>query len=99
MFNINLEQCLMKIIVRGKEFVLVEIKTEQKIMIYWWLVELPMWLTDGFLLEFFWKVEGAGCIHVNSRVAHVWLQCRIVGGGGVFRTLGNSESLENFKFL
>ena len=38
---------------------------------------------DGrFFAHFFWKVEGTVRIHVNSRVAHVWLPCRMVGGGG-----------------
>ena len=37
----------------------------------WWLVELPMWLTDGFFGHFLWKVEGTVCIHVNLRAATV----------------------------
>ena len=63
-----------------------------EITLHWWLVELPMWLTDGFLLTF-GKVEGTVRIHVNSRVAPVQ-----DGGGEAFQTSENSESLENFKF-
>ena len=32
---------------------------------YWWLVELPMWLTDGFLVTFFGRWRGAVRIHVS----------------------------------
>ena len=39
----------------------------------WWLVELPMWLTDGFLDTFFGRWRGAVCIHVS----HVQLTCGI----------------------
>ena len=31
----------------------------------WWLIELPMWLTDGFLVTFFGRWMGAVCIHVS----------------------------------
>ena len=56
-------------------------------------------MVDGrFFAHFFWKVEGTVRIRVNSRVAHMWLPCRMVEGGA-FRTLENSESLENFKFV
>ena len=42
-------------------------------------------MVDGrFFAHCFWKVEGTVHIHVNSRVAHVWLLCRMVGGGGDF---------------
>ena len=59
-----------------------------------------MWLTDGFLLTVFWKVEGTVRIHVNSRVVHVWLPYTVINvHGGGERTLENSESSENFKFL
>ena len=34
----------------------------------WWLVELPMWLTYGFLDTFFGRWRGAVRIHVS----HVW---------------------------
>ena len=56
------------------------------------------YVLDGwFFAHFFWKVEGTVHIHVNFRVAHVWLPCRMVGGA--FQTLENLESLENFKYL
>ena len=52
---------------------------------YWWLVELPMWLTDGFSVTF---LEGGGeqCAYTlvtcSSRVAHaahVWhLTCMVI---------------------
>ena len=39
-------------------------------------------MVDGrFFAHFFWKVEGTVHTHVNSRVAHMWLPCRMVGGG------------------
>ena len=42
------------------------------------------YVVDGrFFAHFFWKVKGTVRIHVNSRVAHVWLPCRMVGGGGI----------------
>ena len=37
-----------------------------------------MWLTDGFSVTVFWKVEGTVRIHVNSRVAHVWLPYTVI---------------------
>ena len=38
-------------------------------------------MVDGrFFAHFFWNVKGTVRIHVNSRVAHVWLPCRMVGG-------------------
>ena len=46
------------------------------------------YMVDGrfFGYFFFWKVEGTVRIHVNSRVAHMWLPYRVinvqVGGGG-----------------
>ena len=38
---------------------------------HWWLVELPMWLTDGFSVTFFGRSRGAVRIHVS----HVQLTC------------------------
>ena len=53
---------------------------------YWWLVELPMWLTDGFFGHFFWKVEGSSAHTRESRathVCHVQLTCgKLLYGGG-----------------
>ena len=64
----------------------------------WLVARRATYVVDGrFFAQFFWKVEGTVHTHVNCRVAHVWLPCRVVGGG--FRTSENSESLENFKFL
>ena len=40
---------------------------------YWWLVELPMWLTDSFLDTFFGRWRGAVRIHMS----HVQLTCGI----------------------
>ena len=42
-----------------------------------------MWLTDGFSVTFFWKVEGTVRIHVNSCVAHVWLPYTVINVQGV----------------
>ena len=58
-----------------------------------------MWLTDGFSVTVFWKVEGTVRTHVNSRVANVWLPYTVINVWGGLRTSENSESLENFKFL
>ena len=45
----------------------------------WWLVELPMWLTDGFSVTFFGRWRGAERIHVS----HVQLTCgKLLYGGG-----------------
>ena len=49
------------------------------------------YVVDGrFFGHYFWKVEGTVRIHVNSRVAHVWLPCTVInvqdGVGGGFRT-------------
>ena len=45
------------------------------------------YVVDGrFFDHYFWKVEGTVRIHVNSRVAHVWLPYTVInvqdGGGG-----------------
>ena len=43
-------------------------------------------MVDGrFFIHFFWKVEGTVRIHVNSRLAHVWLPYAVINvqdGGG-----------------
>ena len=37
------------------------------------------YVVDGrFFGHFFWKVEGTVRTHVNSRVAHVWLQYMVI---------------------
>ena len=37
------------------------------------------YVVDGrFFGHFFWKVEGTVPIHVNSRVAHVWLPYTVI---------------------
>ena len=58
-----------------------------------------MWLTDGFLLTLFGKVEGTVRTHVNSRVAHVWLPYTVirsnVWGGGI----ANIGKLGKFRKL
>ena len=41
-----------------------------------------MWLTDGFSVTVFWKVEGTVCIHVNSHVANVWLPYMVINVQG-----------------
>ena len=38
---------------------------------FWWLVELPMWLTNGFSVTFFGRWRGAVRIHVS----HMQLTC------------------------
>ena len=44
------------------------------------------YVVDGrFFAHYFWKVEGTVRIHVNSRVAHVWLLYTVINlqdGGG-----------------
>ena len=44
------------------------------------------YVVDGrFIAHYFWKVEGTVRIHVNSRVAHVWLPYTVINvqdGGG-----------------
>ena len=69
--------------------------------VYWWLVELPMWLTDGFSVTFFGRWRGQ-CAYTlilvwltcGSRTR--WLTCKLGGGGK--QTSENSESLENSNF-
>ena len=41
---------------------------------FWWLVELPMWLTDGFSVTFFGRWRGAVRIHMS----HVQLTCTVI---------------------
>ena len=59
-------------------------------------------MVDGrFFAHFFWKVEGTVRIHVNSRVAHVWLPYTVINvqaGEGGKRTSENLENLEILKF-
>ena len=57
------------------------------------------YVVDGrFFGHFFWKVEGTVRIHVNSRVAHVWLPYTVINvqGVGGKQTSENSENLEIF---
>ena len=59
------------------------------------------YVVDGrFFGHFFWKVEGTVRIHVNSRVAHVWLPYTVINvqGGGGKQTSENLENLEILKF-
>ena len=64
---------------------------------YWWLVELPMWLTDGFSVTFFGRWRGQ-CAYTLIPVWHMCgsrtrlLTCR---GGGI----ANIEKLGNFGKL
>ena len=39
--------------------------------VYWWLVELPMWLTDSFSVTFFGRWRGQ-CAHT---LIPMWLMC------------------------
>ena len=53
------------------------------IQCYWWLVELPMWLTDGFLLTIFGRWRG----QYAYTLIPVWLPYTVInvcvcGGGG-----------------
>ena len=53
------------------------------------------YVVDGrFFAHYFWKVEGTVRIHVNSRVAHMWLPYTVINmlGGGELWTSENSES-------
>ena len=52
---------------------------------YWWLVELPMWLTDGFLVTFFGRWKGAVRIHVSHVHTRESRTANVQGGGGQFR--------------
>ena len=57
------------------------------VKVCWWLVELPMWLTDGFSITFFFlKVEGSSAHTHESRAAHMChmqLMCgNLLYGGG-----------------
>ena len=55
-----------------------------------------MWLTDGFVVTFVGRWRGAVRIHMS----HVQILYTVInvqdGGGGVFQTLENLESSENF---
>ena len=51
----------------------------------WWLVELPMWLTDGFLVTFFGRWKGAVRIHVSHVHTCESRTANVQGGGGQFR--------------
>ena len=57
---------------------------------------------ERFFAHYFWKVEGTVRIHVNSRVAHIWLPCTVInvqdGVGGVpnFVKLGKFGKLQIF---
>ena len=59
-------------------------------------------MVDGrFFGHFFWKVEGTVRIHVNSRVAHVWLLYMVInvqaGGGRGETNIGKLRKFGNFK--
>ena len=56
------------------------------------------YVVDGrFFGHFFWKVAGTVCIHVNSRVAHVWLPYTIINVQG--RGIANIGKLGKFGKL
>ena len=49
------------------------------------------YVVDGrFFGHYFWKVEGTVRIHVNSRVAHVWLPYTVINVQG-------GENCEHWK--
>ena len=56
---------------------------------FWWLVELPMWLTDGFLDTFFGRWRGAVRIHVS----HVQLTCGINVHGNYYYMVEGSAHM------
>ena len=59
------------------------------------------YLVDGrFFGHFFWKVEGTVRIHVNSRVAHVWLLYTVINvwGGGIV-SIGKLGKFGKLQFL
>ena len=60
---------------------------------FWWLIELPMWLTNGFLVTFFGRRRGQ-CTHM---LIPVWLPYTVINmwGGGI----ANNEKLEKFGKL
>ena len=59
-------------------------------------------MVDGrFFAHFFWKVEGTVRIHVNSRVAHVWLPYTVInvqdgGGDSELRKTRKVQKTSNF---
>ena len=56
-------------------------------------------MVDGrFFGHFFWKVEGTVGIHVNSRVAHVWLPYKVINvqGVGGAMSIGKLGKFGNF---
>ena len=56
------------------------------------------YVVDGrFIGHFFWKVEGTVRIHVNSRVAHVWLPYTVINMWG--RGNANIGKLRKFRKL
>ena len=68
----------------------------------WLVARRATYVVDGrFFCHFFWKVEGTVCIHIS----HVQLPYMVINvhgnmqgwGGGMYRTLENSEILEIFK--
>ena len=59
-------------------------------------------MVDGrFFGHFFWKVEGTVRIHVNSRVAHVWLPYTVINvwGGGGIANIGKLGKFGKLQFL
>ena len=59
-------------------------------------------MLDGrFFGQFFWKVEGTVCTHVNSHVAHVWLPYTVINvyGRGGTANIGKLGKLGKLQFL
>ena len=55
------------------------------------------YVVDGrFFGHYFWKVQGTVRIHVNSRVAHVWLLYTVIN---VYRGIASIGKLINFRKL
>ena len=67
--------------------------------VYWWLVELPMWLTDGFSVTFFGRWRGAVRIHMS----HIQLPYTVINMHVNMQGRGgnelNIEKLGNFGNL
>ena len=60
------------------------------------------YVVDGrFFGHFFWKVEGTVRIHVNSRVAHVWLPYTVINvwGGGAIANIGKLGKFGKLQIL
>ena len=59
------------------------------------------YVVDGqFFGHFFWKVKGTVCIHVNYRVAHVWLPYTVINvwEGGI-ANIGKTQKVRKISIF